>query len=137
MFWKEVTKAYLNLDLNIVLNMNEGASKLPQNKKIMEFLNVECLHQVIQVGLTNLNNSFGLVRAFVTWGSKPTSTLKPFWSHGGAEHFKNTPPMNVCTCSSRWGWLIWTTFRQFFFCILLSIWKKKIKSMLNHVLVFF
>ena len=50
--------------------------------------NLECAHLVIQVGLTNLNNSFGLARAFATWGSKPTSTLKLFWSNGGAKNIK-------------------------------------------------
>ena len=62
-------------------NMSEGASKLPQTSKFLEYPNMECLHLVIQVGLTDLDVSFGLLQAFVTWGSKPTSTLKPFWSH--------------------------------------------------------
>ena len=58
--------------------MSEGASKLPYNSKFLEHPNLECLHLVIQVGLTNLNNCFGLPQAFVTWGRKPTSKLQPF-----------------------------------------------------------
>ena len=46
--------------------MSEGAAKLPKNSKLLEYPKLECLHLVIQVGLTNFNNSFGLARAFVT-----------------------------------------------------------------------
>ena len=58
--------------------MSKGASKFPENSIFLEYPNLEYLHLVIQVGLTNLNKSFRLAPAFVTWGSEPTSTLKPF-----------------------------------------------------------
>ena len=58
-----------------MLNMCELAVKLPKYLILLEF---ECFYLVIQVGSTDLNDSFGLVRAFVAWGSKLTYTIKPF-----------------------------------------------------------
>ena len=69
----------------------KGASKIPPHSIFLDYPNLDCFYLVIQVGSMYLNNSFGLPQAFVTWRSKLTSPLKPFWSQGGAENFKNIP----------------------------------------------
>ena len=72
-----------------MMNMSEGALKLPQNPILIEYPDLDCFYLVIQMGTTYLNDRFGLPRAFVTGRSKLISPLKPYWSHRGAENFQN------------------------------------------------
>ena len=65
------------------------------------YLEFFCL--VIQVGLREINDIFGLPGASVTWNSRRTSTQRPFCSHGGGVHKKNEtlilrslPPSLIC-----------------------------------------
>ena len=75
------------------------------NLEFLEYSNLECLHLVIQVGLTDLDDSFKMPRAFVTWGSKPTSTLKQFLSHGEVLKISKIP-YGLDIPPTR-PWLIW------------------------------
>ena len=93
-FLKEESKGYQNLVLNELIkisNISDGASKLPQHSKFLEYPDLECLYLVIQVGKTDFNNSFGLPLAFVTQDNKLTSTLKPFWPNGAPKNCKIIP----------------------------------------------
>ena len=49
-----------------MLNMCEGASKLPKKLLFLEYHNLECCYLVIQVRSNDLNEFFGLVWIFVT-----------------------------------------------------------------------
>ena len=49
---------------------------------------LEYFYLGIQVGSRGMNDMFGFLQALVTLDSKLTSTQRPFWSHGGAEHLK-------------------------------------------------
>ena len=75
-----------------ILIICEWATNLkPKNLKIQYSLNnhnLECFYLVIQVGSSGMNNVFGLLPTIVTWNSKLTSLLEPFWSHRGDENFK-------------------------------------------------
>ena len=72
------------------LCVNEPQSYLKYQYSCI-YPNLECSYLVIQVGSRGMNDIFGLPRAFVTWDSKLTSTKRPFWSHGGAKHFRRNP----------------------------------------------
>ena len=72
------------------LCVNEPQSYLKYQYSCI-YPNLECSYLVIQVGSRGMNDIFGLPRAFVTWDSKLTSPKRPFWSHGGAKHFRRNP----------------------------------------------
>ena len=74
-----------------ILNMCEQVLKLPLHSIILEYPNQECLHLVIPVGSTQLNEGFALPQAFVTWDSNQTSALEPSWSHRCAKNLKIMP----------------------------------------------
>ena len=57
-----------------MLNMREGASKFPQHFILLEYHTLEYFYLVLLVGSPDLNDSFGLMQDFVTWGSRRTST---------------------------------------------------------------
>ena len=64
-----------------MLNMCESAVNLSQ---------YSILFELPQAGMFFLvkgcDDMFGLWQAYVTWDSKLSSTQRPFWSNGGAEH---------------------------------------------------
>ena len=62
--------------------------KVTSKFNIPGITHLEYFYLGIQVGSRGMNNMFGLPQAFVTWDSKLTSTQRPLWSHGGAEHLK-------------------------------------------------
>ena len=84
-----------------MMNRCDWVSKLPKNDWFLEYPNLECLHLFIQVGSTYLNDDFWLLLAFLSWESKYTSAMKPFWSNGNAEKkislvSRSLPPWLLC-----------------------------------------
>ena len=71
-----------------MLNMCEGASKLPQIQYSWNNPNIECFYLVIQVRSTHLTTISGLMSTVVASNSKLAPTQRQFWVHGGAENFK-------------------------------------------------
>ena len=86
-FQKEETKGYLNI-IKKGLSVNERQSYLTNKYSWIPLPGL--LLPGHPAGVNVLNHSFGLLWAFVTWSSKLTSTLKPFWSNEDAKHTKYT-----------------------------------------------